>query len=262
MLIRAGGGSFEKLSIPRDALAEIPGAGPQKINSAYVRGGAALQIETVENFLGIEVDHVMLLDFEGFADFIDAIGGVEVDVRNRLKAKIDGGSGQGGITLKLERGEHELDGDQALAYARARNNLWDPSESDLVRAQRQQEVLAAIKGRLTSPWRAPINFIRGPWIAWNAPKAMVTDMGALTLPQLAMALAIGGEAKTTILGRNAEATAAGNLVIPQEDCRKALRRLLGEPPDEDPPCSPAATAVAPVTEAALPDQLGTEPIAP
>ena len=71
MLVRAGGGAFEKLSIPRDTFAAIPGAASQKINAAYAFGGAALQIETVEDFLGIDIDHVVILDFEGFADFID-----------------------------------------------------------------------------------------------------------------------------------------------------------------------------------------------
>lgn len=241
MVVRAGGGAFEKLSIPRDTLAEIPGLGAEKINSAYANGGAALQVETVENFLGIDIDHVVLLDFQGFAEFIDAIGGVTVDVGTRVKSEVDGGSGQGGITLKLERGEQELTGDQALAYARTRTNEWNPSENDLDRARRQQEVLAGIKSRLTSITRLPINFLRGPLIAWNAPKAMVTDMGALTLPQLAIALAIGGEQGTQILGKTGSTiSAAGNIVISQEECERALTKFLGEKPDEPPPCSPPA----------------------
>jgi LCP family protein required for cell wall assembly len=238
MLVRAGGGAFEKLSIPRDTLADIPGLGAEKINSAYATGGAPLQIRTVENFLGIDIDHVVLLNFEGFADFIDSIGGVDVDVGSRVKSEVDGGSGEGGITLKLEKGEHHLDGHQALAYARTRENEWNPAENDLDRARRQQEVVDAIKSRLTSPWRLPFNFIRGPLIAWNAPKAMVSDMGALTLPQLAISMAIGGGSDTEILGRNASISPAGNIVIPQEDCEKALKKFLGHDPDKPPPCSP------------------------
>ena len=240
MLVRAGGGSFEKLSIPRDTLADIPGIGPGKINSAYATGGAELQIKTVEQFLGIEVDHLVLLDFEGFADFIDAIGGVTVNVHSRVKSLVDGGSSQGGITLKLDAGEHELSGDQALAYARTRTNLWNPAENDLDRARRQQEVLTAIKSQLTSIWRIPINFARGPWIAWNAPKAMVTDMGAFTLPQLALAMAIAGDSGTQILGKGAGISPAGNIVVPAEECERALRKFLGEAPEDPPPCSPPA----------------------
>ena len=97
---------------------------------------------------------------------------------------ISGGASNGGITLKLERGENHLNGDQALALARTRENQSneDQSYDDTDRARTQQLILEGIKHQLTSPWRAPINFIKGPWIAWNAPKAMVSDMGGFVLP--------------------------------------------------------------------------------
>src|SRR3954451_11737833 len=88
MLIRAGGGTFNKLSIPRDTFAEIPGNAPTKINAAYAYGGAALQIKTVEQFLGIQIDHVAIVDFTGFEDLIDAVGGVKVNVPVKLCADI------------------------------------------------------------------------------------------------------------------------------------------------------------------------------
>ena len=126
MLIRAGGGAFRKLSIPRDSYAEIPGQSPQKINAAYAFGGAAAQIEAVEDFLGVEVDHVAIVDFTGFEDLIDAVGGVKVDVPHKLCANISGGAGggQGGFTLRLGKGENTLDGEKALIYSRIR----EPSE--------------------------------------------------------------------------------------------------------------------------------------
>ena len=126
MLIRAGGGSFRKLSIPRDSYAEIPGQSPEKINAAYAFGGAKLQIEAVEQFLGIEIDHVAIVDFTGFEDLIDAVGGVKVDVPHKICTDISGGAGggQGGFTPRLGKGEHTLDGEQALVYARTR----EPSE--------------------------------------------------------------------------------------------------------------------------------------
>src|SRR3954470_10930571 len=74
MLIRAGGGAFRKLSIPRDSYAEIPGQSPQKINAAFSFGGAEAQIEAIENFLDIQVDHVAIVDFTGFEDLINAVG--------------------------------------------------------------------------------------------------------------------------------------------------------------------------------------------
>ena len=66
---------FRKLSIPRDTLANIPGQAENKINSAYATGGAKLTVRTVEEFLGINVDQVAIIDFDGFRKFIDTIGG-------------------------------------------------------------------------------------------------------------------------------------------------------------------------------------------
>lgn len=239
MLIRAGGGSFEKLSIPRDTYAEIPGQGAQKINAGYALGGAALQVRTVENFLGIDIDHVVILDFDGFVDLIDAIGGVKVKIRTPVKSKINGGIENGGITLKLGKGEHTLDGQRALALARTRQNLRAPAENDLDRARRQQQIFTSMNDRLTSPWRIPINFARGPWIAWAAPKAMVSDMGGLTLPQLALSIAIGGGAKDRLI-EPAGPGPGGSLIVPVSECEQKVERFLGKDGPRSPICSPAA----------------------
>ncbi len=214
MLIRAGGGAFRKLSIPRDSYAEVPGQSPQKINAAYAYGGAAAEIEAVEDFLEIEVDHVAIVDFTGFEDLIDAVGGVTVDVPHKLCANIAGGAGggQGGFTLRLGKGANTLDGEGALIYSRIR----EPSEcpgpgksaytlgyDDFDRAAAQQAVIAGIKDRLTDPLRVPYNFLHGPIIGWDAPKAFVSDMGFFTMPQLILSAAIGGDSKADVLCQGA-----------------------------------------------------------
>lgn len=237
MLVRAGGGAFEKLSIPRDTFAAIPGQESQKINAAYAFGGAKLQVETVEGFLGLDVDHVVILDFAGFADFIDSVGGVQVDLPKRVKSKISGGTANGGVSLDLPQGESDLNGQEALALARTRENLRDPSEGDPERAQRQQLILAGIQSRLTSPTRLPYNLLHAPWIAWNAPKAMVSDMGALTLPQLVVAAGIGGSSDTQILEPSGTA-AGGALSVDRSECEKAVEKFLGEKGPRQPECSP------------------------
>jgi LCP family protein required for cell wall assembly len=242
MLIRAGGGAFRKLSIPRDSYAEIPGQNPQKINAAFAFGGAKAQIEAVENFLNIQVDHVAIVDFTGFEDLIDAVGGIEVDVPHKLCADISGGAGggQGGVTLRLHKGVNTLDGEKALAYSRVR----EPSEcpgpgksaysfgySDFQRAQAQQRVINGIKDRLTDPLRIPYNFIHGPIIGWDAPKAFVSDMGFLTMPQLILSAAIGGSAPTDVLCAGAHSGCdpngpEGAVVVPESTRRRAVHRLL------------------------------------
>lgn len=239
MLVRAGGGSFQKLSIPRDTLAAIPGQGSQKINAAYAFGGAALELKTVEDFLGIDIDHVVILDFQGFADFIDSIGGVQVDLPQRVHAQISGGGANGGVTLKLDQGENQLTGQQALALARARELSNGAAAGDPARAQRQQLILEGIQDRLTSPTRLPYNLIHAPWIAWNAPKAMVSDMGAFTLPQLVLSAAIGGNSDTKIL-KPSGSNSSGDLTVEQRQCQKAVEGFLGEKGPRRPACSPAS----------------------
>ena len=242
MLIRAGGGAFRKLSIPRDSYAEIPGQSPQKINAAYAFGGAAAEIEAVEQFLGIEIDHVAIVDFTGFEELIDAVGGVKVDVPHKICADISGGAGggQGGFTLRLARARTRWTGEKALAYARIR----EPSEcpgtgrsayslgyDDFDRERAQQAVISGIKGRLTDPLRLPYNFIKGPIIGWDAPKAFVSDMGFLTMPQLVLAAAIGGDSKADVLCPGANSACppgpAGSIEVPESERRRAVKRLLG-----------------------------------
>jgi LCP family protein required for cell wall assembly len=239
MLIRAGGGAFRKLSIPRDSYAEIPGQAPGKINGAYAFGGAKAQIEAVEDFLDIEIDHVAIIDFTGFEDLIDAVGGVEVDVPVKLCTDISGGAGggQGGVTLRLGKGENTLNGEKALAYARARKPSECPGPgasaytlgySDYDRQEAQQAVINGIKGRLTDPLRLPYNFVKGPIIGWNAPKAFVSDMGFFTMPQLVLAAGIGGSSPADVLCANGECDEGPESIIevPESVRRKAVDRLL------------------------------------
>jgi LCP family protein required for cell wall assembly len=241
MLIRAGGGAFRKLSIPRDTFAEIPGNAPTKINAAYAYGGAALQIKTIEQFLGIQIDHVAIIDFTGFEDLIDAVGGVEVDVPHKLCADISGGAGggQGGVTLRLKKGENTLDGEKALAYSRVREPVECPGPgksaftlgyNDLDREKAQQSVINGIKGRLTDPLRAPYNFIHGPIIGWEAPKAFVSDMGFFTMPQLVLAAAIGGSSDAHVLCSSPKEGCGegpgGSIEAPESVRRAAVHKFL------------------------------------
>jgi LCP family protein required for cell wall assembly len=241
MLIRAGGGTFRKLSIPRDTFAEIPGQAPTKINAAFSFGGAALQIKTIEQFLNIQIDHVAIVDFTGFEDLIDAVGGITIDLPHKLCADISGGAGggQGGISLRLHKGENTLNGEKALAYSRVRELSPCPGKgksayaflyTDLQREQAQQSVINGIKDRLTDPLRLPYNFIHGPFIGWDAPKAFVSDMGFFTMPQLILSAAIGGSSDAHVLCGSPKEDCGegpeGSIEAPESVRRQGVHQLI------------------------------------
>ncbi len=235
MVMRAGGGQFKKLGIPRDSYAEIPGHDAQKINAAYAFGGAALQVQTVEQFLGIKIDHIVILNFSGFEDFIDAIGGVKVDLPVKLCADISGGKKNGGWTIRLKKGSNTLDGETALAYARTRKpspcpgsgpSAYSEGYDDLDRAAAQQSIMNGIKGRLTSPLRLPYNFIKGPIIGWTAPKAFVSDIGFIAMPQLALSTIFAGSSEPDVLVPSGPGP-GGSLEIPESERQRAAADLGG-----------------------------------
>lgn len=138
------------LTIPRDLWVSIQGfEEPNRINVAYrfgetyqlPGGGAELAMKTVEGLLGLKIDYYALIDFYSFERFIDELDFIEIDVtRNIWVDPIDG------PTVKLRRGAHDLPGNLALAYARARNT----EGGDFDRAERTQQVILAIRDRALS----------------------------------------------------------------------------------------------------------------
>jgi LCP family protein required for cell wall assembly len=136
------------LSIPRDLWVDIPGFGHKKINAAYQLGegahlpggGAGLAVKTVEQFLGITINYYGQIDFYAFEHFIDLIGGVKVEVQQRVKVQLIGEEQE----HVIEPGRQVLNGAYALAYARARHT----EDGDFDRARRQQEVILAIRLQL------------------------------------------------------------------------------------------------------------------
>ncbi len=201
MLWRIGGGVSRRLSIPRDTVASIPGHGSAKINAAYAYGGPALAIRTVQQFIGVKINHLIIVNLANFPKFIDAIGGVDVST-GRICSQISGGVQNGGFTLDLRPGSHHLTGVQALTLARTRENRCNAASNDLTREGYQQKILNAIKFKLLSP----PTFFHLPWAAWYAPQTLRTEMGAFTLLSLFGAAETGGSAPTRILKPTGSAT--------------------------------------------------------
>jgi LCP family protein required for cell wall assembly len=146
-----GGGQAVGISIPRDLMVPIPscktragGIAPAQpvgqMNTSFTTGGAACTIKTIESFSNVKIDHFMQVDFSGFKNVVNAIGGVEVclptDVNDRDSK------------LRLSRGRHVVKGETALAYVRARHGLGDGS--DLARIKRQQQFLGSVANKVLS----------------------------------------------------------------------------------------------------------------
>jgi LCP family protein required for cell wall assembly len=125
------------VSIPRDSWVDIPGHGMNKINAAYAFGGPGLLVQTVENLTHVRVDHFAVIDFAGFQSVVDSLGGIDVAVAAPTAS----------AGVQFHAGVNHLDGAQALVYVRQRYDLPD---GDLSRAQRQQNFLRAVLGRLTA----------------------------------------------------------------------------------------------------------------
>jgi LCP family protein required for cell wall assembly len=196
MLLRVGGGKNSRLSIARDTLVDVPGAGRQKINAAYAIGGAPLAIQTISQYLGTDVNHIIEVSFDDFPDLIDAMGGINYK-GGCVVAKVNGGYANGGVTIRIKAGQKKhLDGKQALALARVRENSCNRRENDLTRARRQQRILASMRNRVLGP----AGFIRLPFISWNVPRTFKTDMSGPTLMAVFANLAVGGTPETRVLG--------------------------------------------------------------
>jgi LCP family protein required for cell wall assembly len=145
MLVRMdpGTGQTSIMSIPRDLKVTInrPHAGPQtqKINAAYTFGGLELATATVRRVLGIQINHVVDLNFGGFKRAVDAVGCVYVDVDRRYLVP----PGAGYAAIDVQPGYQRLCGEPALDYVRFRH-----ADSDYVRAARQQDFMRQFKEQL------------------------------------------------------------------------------------------------------------------
>jgi LCP family protein required for cell wall assembly len=225
--MHVGFGSVRKLSILRDTQADIPGHDTQKINAAYALGGAPLTIKTVEKFLGngLKINHVILVSFTNFPDLIDALGGVDVHLKKCISS--NSFSGQ---RVRLHRGDRHLSGQQALNFARVRKNRCAPNEDDRARAARQQQVIAAMRDRVVSPLHWPSTFFRGPFIAWQAPQAIRSDMHGPGLAALFTDLLTGGSGKTKVLkpDRAQPFNSDGSINVTESQRADAVDYLLGQ----------------------------------
>jgi len=144
------------VSIPRDSLVPIPGYGRDKINAAFAMGGASLLAQTVEQATGLRLDHYVEIGFGGFADVVEALGGVTVCPSAPIDDPLAG--------IKLPAGCQRLGGGDALGYVRSRAT----PRADLDRMVDQRQFIADLLHRAATPlvWL-------NPWRWYSVPHAVI-----------------------------------------------------------------------------------------
>jgi LCP family protein required for cell wall assembly len=132
-------GAIALLSLPRDLRVEIPGIGTSKLNDAYAYGGPKLTLQTVKQLTDLQINHLVNVDFTGFARAVNAIGCVYVDVDRRYYVSPEANYSE----INLQPGYQALCGFDALSYARYRH-----TDNDIVRAARQQAFLREARAKV------------------------------------------------------------------------------------------------------------------
>ena len=228
------------MSLPRDMWVEIPGFSVDRINQAhyygeayeYPGGGPALAVETVESFLGIQIDYYAAVNFDAFIEVVNQVDGIDLNVPEAIEDETYPDRCYGYDPFQIEAGEQHLDGETALKYARTRATLG----GDVDRAGRQQTVVLAVRDKVLSLDMVPQLISRAPDI-WQTLQANVrTNM----LPEEAVQLALLAQdiprdsIKTAVIDYDyvyPEITPDGRQVlVPNRENIRLLRNDLFTPP--------------------------------
>jgi polyisoprenyl-teichoic acid--peptidoglycan teichoic acid transferase len=226
------------LSIPRDLRVEIPGFGSGKVNAANQFGGPALTLATVRNLTGLPIHHVVVVDFKGFKDLIDAIGGIELNVpkpilSNRFECPLTPKRCQSWKGWRFAKGKQHMDGRRALIYSRIRTNQLDPSDSDISRTSRQQAVAEAVGDEIASFG----TFLRLPFIGDSLAAPIATDMSAWDLAKFGWVRfrAEAGRSLHCRLGGEPSTIGGESVILGGEDNVAVVSMFLGRSTPLAPP---------------------------
>jgi len=236
------------LSIPRDLYIVIPGYGENRINMAnfigdrdkYPGSGPALAKRTIEYNYGVPVDYYVRLNFDGFERVIDTIGGVEVMVEKEIRDDTFPDGDYGYDPLYIPAGLNHMDGQLALKYARTRHG-----DTDFHRARRQQQVLLAVKDKITKMNLAPSLLLKLPELMRTFSDSVETDIPvdqAIGLAKMAASWDLS-QVETAVIDDSMtvrHVTEKGSdVLLPLNDkIRPLVERMFGdkgEPPTPQPP---------------------------
>ncbi|RII15116.1 putative transcriptional regulator YvhJ [Streptomyces sp. YIM 130001] len=230
MILHVGDNGNTMVSLPRDSDVEIPSfrgsdsgklypnqGRRTKLNAAYAEDGPELLVRTVEHNTGLKIDHYAEIGFGGFANIVDALGGVEMDIPRDIKDK-DSGS-------DFKKGKQTLDGEKALAFVRNRKEAG----SDLERTKNQQQFLATLANQAATPSTILNPFRLYPTMGAGLDTLLVDkDMGLLDVGEMfwAMKGITSGDGKSMnipISGSN-----GGNLVWDKAKVKELVEQLKND----------------------------------
>jgi polyisoprenyl-teichoic acid--peptidoglycan teichoic acid transferase len=228
LLMRSDPGkhTISMLSIPRDLRVPIPGVGEEKINAAFADGGPSLLIRTVDRLTGFRINHVVIVDFTGFKDLVDALGGVSF----YNPTKVFSSQPFDGIMWHFPKGTVHLDGRRALAYARIRHTT-NPADSDITRTERQQRVLQALARKLVSP----SSVLHLPSVGAAIAKPLATDFSANELLGLGWIWFRKQRTVKCHLGGTPEVIGGEDVLVGSEQNRAVVGMFLGKQAPQPPP---------------------------
>jgi len=225
------------LSIPRDLRVPIPGYGEDRINSAFARGGAPLVVRTIQEFTGLPVNHLMIVDFASFKELIDNIGGIDVDVpepilSNPFDCPYDVQRCQTWKGWRFGKGVQHLDGRRALVYSRIRQNQLNAADTDITRGERQQAVLRAVLHKLLGFGTA----LKLPFNGGDLLAPLTTDLSAGQFFQLGWVLkrAGQGDALHCRLGGTATSVGGAAVIVGEPENRNVVLAIKGESAPQPP----------------------------
>lgn len=210
-------GAVNMLSIPRDTRVAIPGrSGFDKVTHAYAYGGPQLSVRTVEDFLGIDINYYVTMDWQGFINIVDILGGVDLYVEQAMNYE----DPYGGLSIHLRKGFQHLDGEKAGQYVRFRHDEL----GDIGRVQRQQRFLKA----MTEEMFQVGTLFKLPALTASLGQYVSTDMPPLMVLQVANTLKgfkDGGLKAELLPGRFATVDGL-SYWVPDKEGTKALVRDL------------------------------------
>jgi LCP family protein required for cell wall assembly len=180
--------TINQLSIPRDTRVLLPNGTYDKINTAMFWGGPSAAVQAVKQFLGVEVNHVMVVDFKGFPRLVDAVGGVDMNVPRTIST-VAGGRGR---IVVFKQGMYHFDGKYAMIYVRIRH-----ADDDFHRATRQQQFVQALQKKIARP----SNITKLPAIGRKFMSGVATDLTTNQILELAyLKWRAGGGRKAVMVG--------------------------------------------------------------